>query len=90
MRVEHLAVEMKSSSLGQPSHGRTLFWAVVILGIVLRLLSIAVAGNHLMTPWSGGGDQREYITLPRICSRGMDSPTIISQQHFGPHCILYC
>ncbi len=42
---------------------RTLFVAVVILGVALRLFTLALAGDHLMTAWSGGGDQQDYITL---------------------------
>lgn len=51
------------SPVGRAGIRRTLFWAVVIFGVALRLGSTAVAGNHLMAPWSGGGDQHQYIIL---------------------------
>jgi hypothetical protein len=47
------------------SLGRGVFRALLVLGIAAHLVVAVVAGNRLLTPWSGIGDMREYVTLAR-------------------------
>lgn len=45
--------------------GNTVFRAAVGLGVAVHAAVVVVAGNGVTTPWSGGSDMREYITLAR-------------------------
>lgn len=37
--------------------------AVLVLGVVLRIAIVALPGNQLRAPWSGGGDAPNYVLL---------------------------
>ena len=40
-----------------------LWRAAAILGVVLRIVIVALPGNQLRAPWSGGGDAPKYVLL---------------------------
>jgi len=46
--------QRKSSRLGL---------AIVVLGLLVRIAAVALPGNQLRAPWSGGGDAPRYVLL---------------------------
>jgi 4-amino-4-deoxy-L-arabinose transferase-like glycosyltransferase len=48
-----------------PSHRKaSAAWlAILVLGVVLRIAVVALPGNQLRAPWSGGGDAPAYVLL---------------------------
>ena len=42
------------------SHG---FVALLVLGVIVRILVVALPGNALRSPWGGGGDTPAYVLL---------------------------
>jgi len=56
-----------------PAASRALsygFLALLILGVILRLLVVALPGNAPRTPWGGGGDTDAYILLAQNLAAG--------------------
>ncbi|MEZ8222148.1 Dolichyl-phosphate-mannose-protein mannosyltransferase [Candidatus Fervidibacteria bacterium JGI MDM2 JNZ-1-D12] len=47
-----------------------LFWLLVIVAVVVRLLVAVLPGNRLEPPWSGGGDSQHYATLAQNLLEG--------------------
>src|SRR6202171_1012087 len=45
--------------------GALQYRVLLAAGVVVRLGIVIAAGNNLSTPWNGGGDTREYVTLAR-------------------------
>lgn len=43
---------------------------LIALGVLAHLGAAIVPGNRLTTPWSGGGDTREYVELARNLASG--------------------
>jgi 4-amino-4-deoxy-L-arabinose transferase-like glycosyltransferase len=43
--------------------GSYLISALLVTGILIRLLVVIIPGNGIQAPWSGGGDAHAYITL---------------------------
>ncbi|MGA9632748.1 MAG: hypothetical protein WBQ63_15080, partial [Candidatus Acidiferrales bacterium] len=37
--------------------------ALLVLGVIVRILVVALPGNALRTPWGGGGDTPAYVLL---------------------------
>ncbi|HEX4001803.1 MAG TPA: glycosyltransferase family 39 protein [Candidatus Acidoferrales bacterium] len=55
-----------SESAGAQAGGPLLsygFFALLALGLLLRILIVALPGNALRTPWGGGGDTPAYVLL---------------------------
>jgi len=50
----------------------TIFWTLLILGIAAHLGFALLGGNHLETPFSGGGDTEKYVLLAQnlLAGRG--------------------
>ena len=50
----------------------TIFWTLLILGIAAHLGFALLGGNHLATPFSGGGDTEKYVLLAQnlLAGRG--------------------
>jgi len=40
-----------------------VFWSLILLGVVVRVLVAALPGDGLRTPWGGGGDTPAYVLL---------------------------
>jgi 4-amino-4-deoxy-L-arabinose transferase-like glycosyltransferase len=47
-----------------------LYLAIVLFGMVLRVLVVALPGRQVRAPWSGGGDAFTYILLARNLLNG--------------------
>jgi len=47
-----------------------VFSALAIVGLLAHLAVAVIAGNHLTTPWSGGGDVPQYVTLAENLRNG--------------------
>lgn len=48
-----------------PNQGKVnpLWLAIILLGVLLRIVVVALPGNQLRAPWSGGGDAPLYVLL---------------------------
>jgi hypothetical protein len=63
-----LAPQIPATSSQNPSEsgtGRALYALLLCTGLAGRLAFAIIAGNHLTTPFSGGGDTKNYVTLAR-------------------------
>jgi dolichyl-phosphate-mannose-protein mannosyltransferase len=61
----------KMNSWGvRPWASRRTFALAVFGGLVMRILIVALPGNELRAPWSGGGDSPVYATLARNVLEG--------------------
>ena len=50
-----------------PNHreANAAWLAILVLGVLLRIAVVALPGNQLRAPWSGGGDAPTYALLPQ-------------------------
>jgi len=65
-------LQRSNSRSGDLSVERNCLWsaessrlalAIVVLGVLLRIAVVALPGNQLRAPWSGGGDAPRYVLL---------------------------
>lgn len=40
-----------------------LYSWLIVLGVLARLAILVIPGNSILTPWSGGGDEKTYVLL---------------------------
>lgn len=46
------------------------WWAALGVGVALRMATVIIPGNHLYSPWSGGGDAPSYVLLAKNLLHG--------------------
>jgi 4-amino-4-deoxy-L-arabinose transferase-like glycosyltransferase len=46
------------------------FLGLVLLGVIIRILVVALPGNELRSPWGGGGDTPAYVLLAQNLASG--------------------
>jgi hypothetical protein len=62
-------VNLETRSPAERQFG-TVFWVLAIVGLLAHLIVAVIAGNHLSTPLSGGGDVPHYVTLAENLRNG--------------------